>query len=112
MTRFQASTFIAVCALLVAGCAPASQPAAPAAPPGGNAPIQQDAAYDFNDLIPSVRKGLEYEGKLYAAPFYGESSALFYRKDILQKAGVQLSDKPTWDEVAAAAKKLHNPPNQ
>jgi sorbitol/mannitol transport system substrate-binding protein len=74
--------------------------------------LQQDANYDFNDVIPSIRKGLEYDGKLYAAPFYGESSALFYRRDILQKAGAQLTDKPTWDEVAAAAKQVHNPPNQ
>jgi sorbitol/mannitol transport system substrate-binding protein len=74
--------------------------------------LQQDPKYDFNDLIPSIRSGLESDGKLYAAPFYGESSALFYRKDILQKAGVQLPDKPTWDQVAAAAKQLHNPPNQ
>jgi sorbitol/mannitol transport system substrate-binding protein len=74
--------------------------------------LQQDANYDFNDLIPSIRKGLEYDGKLYAAPFYGESSALFYRQDILQKAAAQLTEKPTWDEVAAAAKAVHNPPNQ
>jgi sorbitol/mannitol transport system substrate-binding protein len=74
--------------------------------------LQQDANYDFNDVIPSIRKGLESDGKLYAAPFYGESSALFYRKDILQKAGATLPDKPTWDQVAAAAKQVHNPPNQ
>jgi polyol transport system substrate-binding protein len=74
--------------------------------------LQQDASYDYNDLIPSIRTGLEYDGKLYAAPFYGESSALMYRKDTLQKAGVTLPDKPTWDDVAAAAKKVHNPPNQ
>jgi sorbitol/mannitol transport system substrate-binding protein len=74
--------------------------------------LQQDANYDFNDVIPSIRKGLEYNGKLYAAPFYGESSALFYRKDLLQKANVQIPDKPTWDQVAAAAKAVHNPPNQ
>jgi sorbitol/mannitol transport system substrate-binding protein len=74
--------------------------------------LQADANYDYNDVIPSIRKGLEYNGKLYAAPFYGESSALFYRKDILQKANVQMPDKPTWDQVAAAAKAVHNPPNQ
>jgi sorbitol/mannitol transport system substrate-binding protein len=74
--------------------------------------LQQDASYDYNDVIPSIRKGLEYDGKLYAAPFYGESSALFYRKDILQKANAQLPEKPTWDQVAAAAQAVHNPPNQ
>src|SRR5437870_7368342 len=74
--------------------------------------LQADANYDYNDVIPSIRKGLEYNGKLYAAPFYGESSALFYRKDILQKANMTLADKPTWEQVAAAAKAVHNPPNQ
>lgn len=74
--------------------------------------LEQDPNYDFGDLIPSIRKGLEFEGKLYAAPFYGESSALFYRKDILQKANAQLTDKPTWDQVATAARAIHNPPNQ
>src|SRR5258708_8546078 len=74
--------------------------------------LQADANYDFNDVIPSIRKGLEYNGKLYAAPFYGESSALFYRKDILQKANVTMPDKPTWDQGAAAAKAVHSPPNQ
>jgi sorbitol/mannitol transport system substrate-binding protein len=74
--------------------------------------LQADANYDYNDVIPSIRKGLEYNSKLYAAPFYGESSALFYRKDILQKANVTMPDKPTWDQVAAAAKAVHNPPNQ
>jgi len=74
--------------------------------------LQQDASYDFDDLIPSVRKGLESDGKLYAAPFYGESSALLYRKDLFQKAGLEMPDRPTWDQVADFAKKLHNPPNQ
>ena len=74
--------------------------------------LQADANYDYNDVIPSIAAGLQYNGKLYAAPFYGESSALFYRKDILQKANVTLPDKPTWDQVAAAAKAVHNPPNQ
>ena len=56
--------------------------------------LQADANYDFNDVIPSIRKGLEYNGKLYAAPFYGESSALFYRKDTLQKANAPMPEKP------------------
>src|SRR5438105_3474592 len=74
--------------------------------------LQQDANYDFNDLIPSIRAGLEADGKLYAAPFYGESSALMYRKDMFQKAGLEMPDKPTWEQVAGFAQKLHNPPNQ
>jgi sorbitol/mannitol transport system substrate-binding protein len=74
--------------------------------------LQQDANYDFNDLFPSILKGLQSDGKLYAAPFYGESSALMYRKDLFQKAGLQMPDKPTWDQVADFATKLNSPPNQ
>src|SRR3954467_8863300 len=42
-----------------------------------------DAAYRLDDIIPTVRNALSYRGKLYAAPFYGESSFLIYRKDLL-----------------------------
>ena len=71
--------------------------------------LDANPAYDSADFFQSIRDGLSYNGKLYAAPFYGESSALFYRKDLLKTAGVTLSDKPTWDEVVAAAKALNNP---
>jgi hypothetical protein len=46
--------------------------------------LDADPTYDSNDFFKSVRDGLSYNGKLYAAPFYGESSTLFYRKDLLQ----------------------------
>ena len=45
-------------------------------------------------------------GKLYAAPFYGESSMTMYRTDLFQKAGLTMPEKPTWDFVIDAAKKL------
>jgi sorbitol/mannitol transport system substrate-binding protein len=65
-----------------------------------------DADYDFDDLIPAVRKGLSYEGRLYASPFYGESSFLMYRKDLMDAAGLTMPDEPTWDEVAEIARAL------
>jgi sorbitol/mannitol transport system substrate-binding protein len=68
-----------------------------------------DAAYDYNDLIPAVRNGLSADGKLYASPFYGESSFLMYRKDILKKAGVTMPAHPTWQQVAQAAQKVKTP---
>jgi sorbitol/mannitol transport system substrate-binding protein len=67
-----------------------------------------DAAYKLNDIIPAVRNALSADGKLYAAPFYGESSFLMYRKDVLKKAGVTMPDHPTWDQVAAAARKVNS----
>src|SRR5258706_2904435 len=43
------------------------------------------------------------------APFCGESSMRMSRKDLDDKAGVQLGDKPTWAQVRDFAAKVHNP---
>jgi len=72
-------------------------------------PIATDAAYDVDDLLPAIRSGLSHEGKLYAAPFYGESSMLMYRKDLADKVGVKFSEQPTWAEVKAFADKANDP---
>jgi sorbitol/mannitol transport system substrate-binding protein len=70
---------------------------------------QSDSSYQFDDIIPAVRNALSFDGKLYAAPFYGESSFLMYRKDVLKKAGVTMPAKPTWAEVADIARKINTP---
>jgi sorbitol/mannitol transport system substrate-binding protein len=62
--------------------------------------------YDVDDLLPAIRSGLTTDGKLYAAPFYGESSMVMYRKDLFDKAGLKMPDAPTWTFIADAAKKL------
>jgi sorbitol/mannitol transport system substrate-binding protein len=64
------------------------------------------ADYDVDDIIPAIRGGLSYEGKLYAAPFYGESSFIMYRKDLMEKAGLTMPDAPTFEFVADAARKM------
>jgi sorbitol/mannitol transport system substrate-binding protein len=61
---------------------------------------------DPADILPAVSGGLSYEGKLYAAPFYGESSFVMYRKDLMDKAGLKMPDAPTWDFILDAAKKM------
>src|ERR1041384_1972372 len=68
-----------------------------------------DKAYNYNDLIPAVRNALSANGKLYASPFYGESSFLMYRKDVLAKAGVTMPLHPTWEQVASIARKINTP---
>ncbi|MDP9900556.1 ABC transporter substrate-binding protein [Variovorax ginsengisoli] len=72
-------------------------------------PIATDAAYDVDDLLPAIRAGLSNEGKLYAAPFYGESSMLMYRKDLADKAGFKMPAQPTWTQVKDLAAKMHDP---
>ena len=71
--------------------------------------IKPDANYDVDDLLPAIRSGLSSGGKLYASPFYGESSMLMYRKDLADKAGVKFADRPTWDQVRDAAAKMNDP---
>lgn len=66
-------------------------------------------AYDLDDVLESVREGLSVDGKLYALPFYGETSMVYYRKDLFEKAGLTMSEEPTWDQIYAFAKKLHDP---
>ena len=70
------------------------------------------ADYDVDDLLPAIRAGLSVDGKLYAAPFYGESSMVMYRKDLFEKAGLTMPDAPTWDFIADAARKITDKANE
>ncbi|HVT52763.1 MAG TPA: sugar ABC transporter substrate-binding protein [Dongiaceae bacterium] len=70
------------------------------------------ADYDVDDLLPKIRDALSVNGKLYAAPFYGESSFTMYRKDLFDKAGLQMPESPTWDFIVDAAKKLTDKSNE
>jgi len=62
--------------------------------------------YDVDDLLPAIRGGLSVDGKLYAAPFYGESAMIMYRKDLFEKAGLKMPDSPTWEFIGDAARKI------
>jgi sorbitol/mannitol transport system substrate-binding protein len=71
--------------------------------------VASDPSYDASDLLPAVAKSLSYNGDLYAVPFYGESSMLYYRKDLLKAAGITMPLHPTWTQVASYAAKLNQP---
>jgi len=62
--------------------------------------------YDVDDLLPAIRAALSYDGKLYAAPFYGESWMTMYRKDLMDKAGLKMPDRPSWDFIKEAADRI------
>src|ERR1700693_893709 len=68
----------------------------------GNIP----ADYDIDDVFKSIRDGLSYQGKLYALPFYGESSMLMYRKDLFDEKGLKMPDQPTYDDIKTFADAL------
>ncbi len=69
-------------------------------------PLDFPAAYDTADVFPGVRDALSSGGKVYAAPFYAESSFTLYRKDLFDKAGLTMPAKPTYDDIAGFADKL------
>jgi sorbitol/mannitol transport system substrate-binding protein len=71
--------------------------------------IKTDAAYDVDDMLPAIRSGLSQDGKLYAAPFYGESSMTMYRADLVKEKGLTMPDNPTWTQMADIVSKIHDP---
>ncbi len=64
------------------------------------------AEWDADDILPAMRGGLTVDGHLYAAPFYGESSMVMYRKDLMEAAGLEMPEAPTWDDIAKAAEAM------
>ena len=69
-------------------------------------------SYDADDILPAIRGGLTVDGELYAAPFYGESSMVMYRKDLMEKAGLEMPEAPTWDFIVEAAKAMTDKENE
>ncbi|GAA4668710.1 ABC transporter substrate-binding protein [Streptomyces buecherae] len=68
--------------------------------------LAKDPAFDQQDILAPVRQSLTADdGKVYAEPFYGESSFLMYRKDVLAERGLTMPAEPTWQQVADIAAK-------
>ena len=64
------------------------------------------AEYDAADILPAMACGLSHDGTLFAAPFYGESSMVMYRTDLMEKAGLEMPDAPSWAFIAKAAREM------
>ncbi|HET8601401.1 MAG TPA: sugar ABC transporter substrate-binding protein [Segeticoccus sp.] len=65
--------------------------------------LKKDKAFDQKDIFPALRSALSHNGHVYSEPFYGESSFLMYRKDVLQAKGITMPAHPTWPQVAKIA---------
>ncbi|MFP7570547.1 ABC transporter substrate-binding protein [Marivita sp. S2033] len=70
------------------------------------------AEWDADDILPAIRDGLTVDGELYAAPFYGESSMVMYRTDLMEAAGMEMPEAPTWDDIAKAAEAMTDKDNE
>lgn len=71
--------------------------------------VNKDTAFDQGDILKPMTSALSVDGKIYGEPFYGESSFLMYRKDVLAAKNVTMPANPTWDQVADIAAKVDNP---
>lgn len=67
--------------------------------------IAKSTAVDATDYVDAFRVATVFEGQMYALPLNGESTALFYRTDLFEAAGI--TDPPgTWETFEAAAQAL------
>jgi sorbitol/mannitol transport system substrate-binding protein len=71
-------------------------------------PLQLPAE-DLDDMLPNIREGLSHQGQLYGSPIYGESSMLYYRKDLFARAKLVMPAKPNWSDIAHFAAQLNDP---
>ena len=63
------------------------------------------AQFGLSQFLPPAIKTGEYRDRLYAAPWKTDAGLLYYRTDLLKKAGV--NDPPkTWDEMKADCAKI------
>lgn len=69
--------------------------------------VNQDATYDFADISQAAIGSATVDGKIAGIPIVTEQEILYYRKDLLEQAGIAVPK--TIDELVAAAKKLHDP---
>jgi len=68
--------------------------------------------YNAADILPAMAGGLSHDGTLYAAPFYGESSMIMYRTDLMEAAGLEMPDAPSWNFIANAAREMTDRDNE
>ncbi len=69
--------------------------------------LASDTAFNQADVLKPLTQSMTgQDGKIYGEPFYGESSFLMYRKDVLAAKGIQMPAKPTWQQVADIAAKV------
>jgi multiple sugar transport system substrate-binding protein len=71
--------------------------------------VKKNPSFEFDDLTKAALDSTTVDGKVMAIPMVTEQQILYYRKDLLQKAGLPVPK--TLDELEADAKKLNDPNN-
>jgi multiple sugar transport system substrate-binding protein len=65
--------------------------------------------FDLANLSPSI-ESLSFLRMVYGFPSEGDTAWLFYRKDLLEEAGLEVPQ--TWEQYLEAARILNNPPER
>lgn len=71
--------------------------------------LHPSAAYEEDEILPSVRRALKQGDSWIALPFYAESNMTIARRDLLAAAGVPWHERPSWDDIRRWAQRLHRP---
>jgi multiple sugar transport system substrate-binding protein len=58
----------------------------------------------FAQFAPGLVAGASYKGKIYGSPLFEDQGFMYYRKDLLSKAG--LTPPTTWEQLESEAKTL------
>ena len=64
--------------------------------------------YDVDDILPAMRGGRSRDGTPHAAPFHGESSMVMDRADLMEEAGMETPEAPTWQFIREAAAAMND----
>lgn len=57
---------------------------------------------DTGALLPAALNSVYHRNRLWAVPWYTDAGMLFYRRDLLEEAGLEPPE--TWDDLASAAR--------
>lgn len=69
--------------------------------------LQSAAGLPLDDYYPATLEANRLDGKLYALPWYVDTRVLFYRKDLLSKAGVGQTPS-TWQQWLSALRRVQS----
>ncbi len=67
--------------------------------------VEKSAAVKRDDYVGAFLDAVLWDDTMYGLPYDGETTGLFYRKDLFEAAGIAEPPK-TWDELEAAAQAL------
>jgi multiple sugar transport system substrate-binding protein len=69
-------------------------------------PFTEEEREEFSEgVLPGTLEQSLFEDTMYAAPFYGNTQLLWYKKSVAEQAGLDMTKPVTWDQLIQAAEK-------